>query len=205
MMHTDISPNASRRAFLKRAGLLTGASALPLSSARAARYSKKLKLFAEGRVPPAFALSPVAIEWPTELQNGLATGQLEFRQRVTFPWNDQDVLEIQVIVVPPNSPLPLPEAPATTNPPTISLFYAEIMDVIVHDSPTPHLAMLGEVIGNPVKSPFGDMTGYAMGVATGFKPGAPVEFTMLGGFAAAHHTTWSPTAIGTLEIAKNLF
>ncbi len=204
-MQTIISRNANRRGFLKQAGLLAGASALPLSSAKAERYSKKLKLFAEGRVPLNFALSPVPLELPPDLLSAIATGQLEFRQRNTFPWNNRDVLEIQVIVVPPNLPLPLPEAPPATNPPTISLIYAQISDLIVNDSPTPHLAMFGEVIANPVVSPFGDLTGYALGFATGFKMGTPVEFIMLGGFVPANHTTWSPAATGTLEVARNLF
>ncbi len=199
---------SNRRGFLKGAGALAAAStALPIVG-RAAPVRPKLHLLAEGVVGlGAVVPQPDLSSLPSDILQQILSGVLQIRQRVTFPIGEQedDVLSIQVFIVPFDAPIPLPAAPPVPpgpdDPVTISQFQLEIARILLSDKPTPNLALLGTVIAEPVASPFGDLMGRVAAVGAGYDhAGENVDFVMLGGFVGGSHSTWSFTATGSLVI-----
>ncbi len=202
--------SSNRRGFLQGAGALAAASAaLPLSG-RAPVAGPKVRIFAEGvvglnAVVPAPDLSAV----PADVLAQIALGTLQIRQRVTYPAGEnEDMLSVQVFIVPSVAPLPLPAPPPVPpspgDPITISFFEVEIARVILSDEPSPNLALLGKVISTPVPSPFGEIVGRTAAMGAGYdQAGEETNFVMLGGFVGGSHSTWSLTGKGSLVIGRH--
>lgn len=203
--------SANRRGFLKGAGALAAVgTALPLSG-RAAPVRPEIHLLAEGVVGlNAVVPQPNLSDFPPEIIAQLLSGDLQIRQRLTFPMSeDEDEgLSIQVFLVPSTAPLPLPAPPPVPpspgDPISISLFEVNVARVLLSDDPSPNLALLGRVISAPVPSPFGDIVGLTAAFGMGYdEPGDHTNFTMLGGLAAGSHSTWSLTGKGSLVIGRH--
>ncbi|MBI5387740.1 MAG: twin-arginine translocation signal domain-containing protein [Verrucomicrobia bacterium] len=207
--------SGTRRSFLKSAGVLALAApaTLQAQSHPMPPHSEwwhgrgRLGLLAEG-VIPNLPVEP-AIPWvlpplipPPPLPPGL-----EVRLRATFPLHRaRHVLAVQIFVVPPAAPLPLPVAPplvpeSPDDPLTLSYFEVAVTAVELSRHPSPNLALVGHVlVNNPAM--FGNVTGASFVLTTGFvlHDDAPVDFAMLGTHVPGNHTTIAPQGKGTLVI-----
>ena len=199
MTHDFEKGAGSRRDFLLRgsAAAIAAGAAFAASEAVAApsRYAQSLKMIAEGTVDPPWVLTLLPFD-PSTLP------PFEVRARYTFPVAGKDVLEGYVwFVVPGGGEIP------------ISLFNVAVEAVSITQAtgfvdeelaPAGTIAMLGKVISNPVTSPFGDLTGRSIAIASGFgfdQDGA-AQFRLLGGPIAGSHATFVAEAEGELVIKR---
>lgn len=186
--------NPNRRALL----LAAAAGALP-TSARAERVNAlRLKFNIEARVPLAGLYTPAPLTFPQEISSALAAGELEIRARYNFPLDDRDILGIQILLVPPSAPYPLPAAPAASDPSGVAYFEVEIHELQTVDRPNASIAIVGPVVRTP-GSPFGDLSGVLSYLSFQYLPGTPLRFRAVFGGSVGVITTNAPSGVGTLE------
>jgi hypothetical protein len=200
-----------RRRFLKSAGGMAAAStALPLAG-RAGLVRSKIYLPTEGVVGlNAVVPQPNRSSLLSAIVQQILSGAFQIRQRMTFSVDEDedDVLSVQVFILPSDAPFPLPAPPPVPpeddDPASISLFQVEVARILLCDKPAPNLALLGTVTAAPVPSPFGNIVGLVAALGAGYdQPGDEVNFTMLGGFVAGSHSTWSLTGVGSLVVGQH--
>ncbi len=110
----------------------------------------------------------------------------------------RDVLAIQVFLVPPSAPYPLPEPPAPADPSSVAYFEVRVDEVLLADRPNAIVAMAGPVVSTP-GSPFGDLTGVLSYLNFQYVPGPPLRFRAVFGGSAGVITTNAASGAGTLE------
>jgi len=175
-------------------GAAAGALAVPASAERV--NAIRLKFDIESKVPPAGVLTPQP--FPPEVTAALASGALEFRVRYRFPLAERDMLSIQVYLVPPNAPYPLPQLPPATDQSTIAYFEMEVYDLLTVDKPNASVAMAGPIVLTTV-SPFGSLNGVLSYLNFQYLPGPPVRFRAVFGGSTGFVSTNAPAGVGTLE------
>ncbi|MBS1824476.1 MAG: hypothetical protein JST93_04090 [Acidobacteria bacterium] len=179
--------------------LAAPALAVAVPSARAERLlAMRLKFDIEAKVPPSGLLTPSPLEFTPEVGAALAAGTLEIRVRYRFPIAGRDVLAIQVFLVPPSAPYPLPEPPAPADPSSVAYFEVRVDEVLLADRPNAIVAMAGPVVSTP-GSPFGDLTGVLSYLNFQYVPGPPLRFRAVFGGSAGVITTNAASGAGTLE------
>ncbi len=213
-----------RRTFLKSASALALAAPAVLATPPEVMpgfsrwWRSGFELLAEGVVP----LSPVSyvIPPPPMPPPPPGTPPLEARLRATFPVShSKNLLSVQVFMLPEGlAQLPLPQAPplvpqSPTDPITISYFEVEIDDIQLGTSPVigtndrlPSFAISGRGISNPIRSPYGELTGapavmFASFLVTDAETGA-ADFVFFGGAAAGSHASVCPTGKGFLRLPR---
>ena len=187
--------NSNRRAWLMTAAA-AGALATP---ARAERVNAiRLKFDIEAKVPLAGLYTPAPLTFPPEIAPALASGALEIRARYKFPLDNRDILGIQIFIVSPGAPYPLPAPPPASDPSSVAYFEVEIHDLQTVDRPNASTAMVGPVVRTP-GSPFGDLTGVLSYLSFQYLPGPPLRFRAVFGGSAGAITTNAAAGVGTLE------
>lgn len=178
------------------AAAATGASAAP---ARAERVNAiRLKFDIEAKVLLGGLYTPAPLTFPPEIAPALAAGALEIRARYKFPLDNRDILGIQIFIVPPNAPYPLPAPPAVSDPSSVAYFEVEIHDMQSVDRPNASIAMVGPVVYTP-GSPFGDLKGVLSYLSFQYLPGPALRFRAVFGGSAGVITTNAASGVGTLE------
>lgn len=186
--------SSNRRRWL--AGAAASAIATPLSAERV--NAIRLKFDIEARVPVAGLLTPAPLAFPPEIAGGLAAGALEIRARYRFPIAERDLLGIQIFLVPPSTPYPLPAPPPVTDPATVAFFEVDVYDAQTTDRPNASVCLVGPVVRTP-GSPFGDLTGVLSYVNFQYIPGSPTRFRAVFGGSVGVITTNAASGVGTLE------
>lgn len=188
----------SRRLWLGHAARGAAAAAItaPLGAERI--NAIRLKFDIEARVPVNGLLTPGPLTFPPEVAAGLASGALEIRARYKFPIDGLDIFSVQVFIVPPSTPYPMPEPPPVTEPATVAYFEVEMDAMQTSDRPNASIAMAGPVI-KTTGSPFGDLTGVLTYVNFQYIPGTPMRFRGVFGGSTGVITTNAPSGVGLLE------
>lgn len=183
----------------RRALLVAAASGALATAVRAERVNAlRLKFDIEAKVPLTGLYTPAPLMFPPEIAPALASGALEVRARYKFPLYDRDILGIQILIVPPSVPYPLPAPPPVSDPSSVAYFEVEIYDLLTVDRPNACVAMAGPVLRTP-GSPFGDLTGVLSYASFQYLPGPPLRFRAVFGGSAGVITTNAPAGVGTLE------
>jgi hypothetical protein len=184
----------TRRRFVTSAA--TAAGALGFAEFADARDSARLRIRAEGVIPLTGVIAPVPAPIPPDVLEAVLAGHLEFRQQVVYPVR-RGALEVRVFISTPGAPPVGDLAPAPES--IVSVFRIRPRRISVANDPEPAFVVLGTVAANPIVSPFGDLTGRLAAISAGFISYGDTALTMLGGFVAGSHSTWSPVATGVVR------
>jgi hypothetical protein len=128
-------------------------------------------------------------------------GAVQARLRIEFPVSqNHKLLRMQVFIASPGDPVPVPEDPPWSQPPSITVAHAEIREVLITRTPKPGFCLVGAWVSNEVTSPFGDLTGELAAFGAGFANVGSTRFTMLGGLGSGSHASFAPVAYGWIRL-----
>jgi hypothetical protein len=218
------SRSFSRRGFLKSAGALAAAGTAGLTTQAAIPTNPqsdwwngrgRVNLQIEGFLDTAYVLPPFTNEEMAgigELMTYLTTVQHftapAFKMRLIFPLNaSKSTLGIRIFV----ADVPQSGTPSANSPFPFSYSDVQVQDFEMGTFPTnptgtargQSFGLVGKVVSNSVRSPYGDLTGGICAVSGGYRitnAAGAATFNLVAVTVAGSHSTTLPTAEGWLRV-----